>query len=67
LDDLREDVTCVFLAVKDLKSQGQLMSTRRTWKGDLDDRMVALRQYLVGRTNLADRTRRIPPYFRIIK
>ena len=29
--------------------------------------MVSLRKYLVGRASLANRTRGIPPYFRIIK
>jgi hypothetical protein len=37
------------------------------WEGDLDDRMVPLREHLVDRTSLADRTRSIPPYFRIVK
>jgi hypothetical protein len=37
------------------------------WKHDLDNRMIALRKHLVDRANLANRTRRIPPYFRIIK
>ena len=34
---------------------------------DLDDRMVALRKHLVNGPDLANRTRRIPPYFRIMK
>jgi hypothetical protein len=56
--------------MKNLKTQGQLISTRNTnacGKNDLDNSMVALRKHLVDRTNLANRTRRIPPYFRIVK
>lgn len=34
---------------------------------DLDDCMVPLREHLVDRTSLANRTRSIPPYFRIVK
>jgi len=36
-------------------------------KNDLDDSMVALRKHLVDYANLANRTGRIPPYFRIVK
>lgn len=34
---------------------------------NLDDRMIPLREHLVNRTSLANRTRGIPSYFRIVK
>jgi hypothetical protein len=37
------------------------------WEGDLDDRMVPLREHPVGRTSLANRSRSIPSHLRIIK
>lgn len=36
-------------------------------KANLGDRMVPLREHLVDRTSLANRTRGIPSYFRIVK
>ncbi len=36
-------------------------------KANLDDRMVPLREHLVDRTCLANRTGGIPSYFRIVK
>jgi hypothetical protein len=37
------------------------------WESDLDDCVVPLREHRVDRTGLANRTRSIPPYFRIVK
>ena len=39
----------------------------RARKGNLDDSMVSLRKYLVGRAGLTNRARGIPPYFHVIK
>jgi hypothetical protein len=56
--------------MKNLRTQGQLISTRNLnacGKNDLDDSMVALSEHFVDHANLANRARRIPPYFRIVK
>jgi hypothetical protein len=53
--------------MKDLRMKDQPILTGYIGGGDLNDRMVALRENRVNRTNLANRTGGIPPYFRIIK
>jgi hypothetical protein len=50
---------------EDLRSA--YINATRGGKGNLDDSMVSLRKYLVGRAGLTNRARGIPPYFRVIK